>query len=613
MRLDFVPLDKLSVSRTNMRFAKRAPDVSDILPTVRKRGVLQPVLVRPNAAPANDTDACFEIVAGFRRYTAAGIVAEERRAAGEEVEPMPCAILDASDDADAIEASMIENMARLDASEVERWATFTRLVREGRSVEDIGATFGMPDLAVKRVLALGNLLPRIRALYAAEEIDRDTVRHLTLATKRQQQEWLALWDDPESRAPRYGNLKAWLLGGDSIRCSVALFAIEGSGLAIVADLFGDGAVFADARAFWEQQNAAIAAKRQAFIADGWADAVIVPPSDYFQSWEYEKRAKRKGGRVYLDVKPSGEVVIHEGYVSRREAQKVERQGSDATKTTRPEVTSIMNSYIDLHRHAAVRADMVAHPGVALRMMVAHAIQQSPLLRLTPEPQTTRNNEVRQSLAESAGEALFDTRRRAVLALIGASPDDPTVTGGNGDEIALVALFHRLLDLPDPALMDVIAIVMGEALMAGSAAVDAVAARIGTDMADWWEADAVFFELARDKIVLTAMVAEVAGQTVADANAKETGKTMKKIIADHLDGAEGRSKVERWVPKWLAFPPGHYTGRAGVGAVRAHARVTAALAMAADDARRDTEAETEAQLRPATGGDVADETDRKSVV
>ena len=426
---------------------------------------------------------------------------------------MPCAILDESDDADAIEASMIENMARLDADEVTQWVTFTRLVKEGRTVEDISQTFGMPELTIKRVLALGNLLPRIRALYAADEIDRDTVRHLTLATKRQQQEWLALWDDPNSRAPRYGNLKAWLLGGDAIRCATALFEIEGSGLGIVADLFGDGAVFADAAAFWAKQDEAIAAKRQDYLAAGWGEVVIVPPSDHFNEWQHEKRAKRKGGRVYIDVRASGEVTAHEGYVSRREADKTGRQGGTEAKAERPEVTSTLNTYIDLHRHAAVRSDMVAHPGVALRMMVAHAIVQSPLFRLTPDPQSTRNEDVRRSLYESPGEALFDTRRRAVLAVLGASPEDPTVAGGNADEVGLVALFHRLLDLPDPALMDVIAIVMGEVLMAGSAAVDAVARTIGTNMADWWEADPTFFGLVRDKQVLTAMVAEVAGPTM----------------------------------------------------------------------------------------------------
>jgi ParB family chromosome partitioning protein len=40
MTLVFIDQDKLSVSKTNMRYGKKAPDVSDILPTVRKRGVI---------------------------------------------------------------------------------------------------------------------------------------------------------------------------------------------------------------------------------------------------------------------------------------------------------------------------------------------------------------------------------------------------------------------------------------------------------------------------------------------------------------------------------------------------------------------------------------------
>ena len=115
MELQFIELGKLSVSKANMRYAKKAPDVSDILPTVRKRGVIVPVLVRANFA----TDA-YEIVAGARRFHAASIVADERRAEGIEPDPMPCAILSDADDADAIEASLIENTARLDPDEVTR-------------------------------------------------------------------------------------------------------------------------------------------------------------------------------------------------------------------------------------------------------------------------------------------------------------------------------------------------------------------------------------------------------------------------------------------------------------------------------------------------------------
>jgi ParB family chromosome partitioning protein len=46
----------------------------------------------------------------FRRFHAAHAVAEETG----EAEPLPCAIIEAGDDAAALEASLIENVARLD-------------------------------------------------------------------------------------------------------------------------------------------------------------------------------------------------------------------------------------------------------------------------------------------------------------------------------------------------------------------------------------------------------------------------------------------------------------------------------------------------------------------
>ena len=572
MKLEFIPLDKLSVSKANMRYGKKAPDVSDILPTVRSRGIIQTLLVRPNCGPG-----LFEIVAGSRRFHAARIVAEESGVSPAEAEPLPCAILDEGDDAAAIEASMIENMARLDPSEVNQWETFTRLVKEGRKVENIAATFGLPDLAIRRVLALGNLLPAIRALYANEQIDAATVRHLTMASKSQQKAWLALTEDDSAYCPTGHQLKAWLFGGQSIPVRHALFDVEASGLQVVADLFGEDRYFADADTFWEAQNAAVEASRAAYIEDGWADAIIVPPTAHFSTWEHEKAGKRKGGRVYIDVRGNGEVVIHEGYVSRKEAARLAKSGGDETthKPARPEVTSTMQTYIDLHRHAAVRAALTGHPGVALRLMVAHAIGGSHLWNVKPEPQSTRNDDVRTSIDNSKGEADFDERRRAVLAVLGFSAEEPTVTGGNGDDYGVVGIFHRLLDLPDSLVMEVIAIVMGETLASGSAAVETVGMHIGVDMAHYWQADDAFFALIRDREVLTRIVAEVAGEPVAAANASEKTKTMKGIVRDHLEGTNGREKRDNWVPRWMAFPPSGYTPRGGVGTVAAHAKAEAA--------------------------------------
>src|SRR3546814_8821232 len=120
-------------------------------------------------------------------------------------------------------------------------------------------------------------------------------------------------------------------------------------------------------------------------------------------------------------------------------------------------------------------------------------------------------------------------------------------------------------------MDVIVIIIGETLESGSAAVEAIGTEIGVDMARTWQADDAFFVLVRDKEVLTRIVAEVAGEPVAAANAGEKGKTLKRIVRDHLDGTNGREKVSTWVPKWMAFPPSAYTTRGGGGHVAAAGR------------------------------------------
>src|SRR3546814_17987778 len=86
-------------------------------------------------------------------------------------------------------------------------------------------------------------------------------------------------------------------------------------------------------------------------------------------------------------------------------------------------------------------------------MVAHAIGGSHLWRVAPEPQTARNDEVRESVETSKGEAEFDETRRAVLALLGFSPEEPTVTGGTGDDYGIAGPLLRLLALPPVPAMD----------------------------------------------------------------------------------------------------------------------------------------------------------------
>ena len=598
MKLDFIPLDKLSVDPANMRAKGRDPDVSDILPSVRKRGVLVSLLVRPAAE-----DGHYRISAGRRRFTAANIVVRE----GGPARPLPCGILEEDDDADAIEASMLENLARVAPDEVSQWEAFVKLAKAGRNVEEIAADFAFEPQTVKRILALGNLLPRIRNLYRAGEIDPSTVKHLTLATKSQQNAWLALFDDKDAYCPTGHRLKGWLFGGDAIKAAHALFDVEASGLAVIADLFGEEPLIADTGAFWTRQMAEVEARKTAYIADGWSDVIILERGSRFLSWNHSHMGKRKGGRVYIEVHATGEIGFHEGYVSEKEAAARAKgeTGAAPAKVQRPEVTSALNSYIDLHRHAAVRAELAKHGSVALRALAAHVIASADHYRVEVQSQICAKDDVQESVETCAAETLFDARRRAVLAVLGFDGEDLTVTARRAGQRQFAPIFARLLELPDPVVLEIVAVVMGETLMAGSEAVEMIGHYLAVDMTKFWQPDAAFWDLVRDKEVLGKIVAEVAGPDVAAANDKEKAKVLKAIVADHLGGANGRAQVGPWVPKWMTFPPSPYTTRGGVGSVAAGERLLHILACAAQaeaDRCAPSDETGDAETAIATGAD-----------
>jgi ParB family chromosome partitioning protein len=567
--MDFrhIELTNLTLSAANMRGAKKGTDLSNILPSVRSRGVLLPLIVRPVA----EVDDHFEIVAGKRRYLAAQIVAEEQRNSGAgEPEPLPCAVMAAGDDAAALEVSLIENFARLSPSEVENWASFTRLVKEGRTPEEISLTFGLTELQVKRTLALGNLMPRIRSLYDAGDIDAGTVRHLTLASKAQQRQWLALLDDKSAYAPRGSQVKSWLFGGASIPVANALFDVGAYEGEIVTDLFDEQRFFADVTTFFSSQMREVEARAEAYREAGWSEIIVLPVGEPFYSYDHSRSPKRKGGRVYVTVSHRGDVTFHEGYVTMKEARKLERGESIEMPTKRPEITAAIANYADLHRHSAVRSAVAERPSVALRLMVAHAISGSYLFSVKADPQRAHNEAIAESVETCASETAFDEKRRAVLAVLGFDPECPTVIGGNNDGVS--SLFVRLTDLPDAAVLDVLSIVMGEALECGSPVIETLGVHLGVDMAKVWQADDALLDLIRDKEVLTQIVGEIADEAVAQANADQTGKVQRSIIRDCLAGTNGRTKAEDWVPKWMTFPPHAYTTRGGVGTVTQWNRV-----------------------------------------
>ncbi|MGH6754182.1 MAG: ParB/RepB/Spo0J family partition protein, partial [Bradyrhizobium sp.] len=546
MDLQHIALSQLKIATVNVRHARKAPDISDILPSIRARGVLQPLLVRPDGKS-------FEVIAGRRRYFAAHTVAKEQGVEACEV-LLPCAVSAGGDDADAIEASLIENVARAPMDELQEYEAYARLLKQGKNIAAIAATFGVTELYVKQRFALANLHAGIKDAYRSGDIEPEDLRLLTAASKSQQKEWVAALEaarDPNNPdaegAPCGYRLKRWLLGSAQIATRTALFPLADYKADIIADLFGEVSYFADSEAFWTLQNAAIAALRDELAAEGWK-VVLLQKAERFHVWQHVETPKEEGGNAYVEVRESGEVEVHRGFLPEVERapgdgddEGSDGEGSDgeAAPSVRPELTKAGENYLTLQRHAIVRAELLARPDLALRLVTAHMIAGSPLWSVRPEPQRADKETTAQSVTASKAQIAFEAERLAVLQALDIEASFAgSVTRGNGDPYWRALVFARLLAMSEEAVLRVLTLVMAETLNVGSVLVEAAGVLIKPDVAQWWRADEAFLDLVRDRQAVNAMLSEVAGKSIADANITESAKVQKKIVRDCLEG-EGR--------------------------------------------------------------------------
>ncbi len=570
--LKTIPIEQLHISKLNMRHSRKAPDVSDILPSIREKGIRQTLLVRPEGDG-------FGVVAGRRRFHALQVIAAET---GKPV-MVPCAIMEADDDVAAVEASLIENVARLPATEMEQYNAFGKLAQSGRTVDEIAGHFGVTDLKVRRILALANLSGPVRALYAKDEIDPETIRALTLATKDQQADWLALFRSETERAPMGRACKAWITGGATITTDKALFDLSAYVGKVTADLFGETGVFADADTFWKAQSAALAAKVETYIDAGWRDVQVLERGKYFASWEHAKRPRTKGGSVIVEVRHDGTVTFHEGYITQAEARKLEtraRPGDDTeAASTKPEMSGPLAQYIGLHRHGAARATLLGHPGIALRLMIAHAMVGSSLWTIRRHDFLARKEDIQASVDGSRATAEMNAAGEHVHSLFEAH--GLASLRANGDAYHLSEVFAALLGMDDAETMTVLAFVMADTLEAGGAIVEAVAVATETDMAAYWKPEPVFLDLVRDKRAINAMVADIASPSTAKAALTDTGKAQKDLIWNRIIG-EGCEASPDWRPGWMQVPPTRLVGDAGSPPAYAWARIACLFTPDADD-------------------------------
>jgi ParB family transcriptional regulator, chromosome partitioning protein len=130
-----------------------APEaLAELAQSIRDKGVLQPLLVRPRGES-------FEIVAGERRWRAAGLAG---------LTELPVIIRDLSD-REALEIAIVENLQREDLGPLEEARAYQALLDQGLNQEAVAQAVGKGRSTVANALRLLQLPPAaLRALDAGE-------------------------------------------------------------------------------------------------------------------------------------------------------------------------------------------------------------------------------------------------------------------------------------------------------------------------------------------------------------------------------------------------------------------------------------------------------------
>ena len=145
-----LPTGSLRPNARNPRRTFASAELDELVASLRERGIIQPIVVRPLRGVADG----YEIIAGERRWRAA------QRAGLHEV---PVVIIEATD-AEALQLAIIENVQRADLNPLEEAEGYRALMEEfGNSQDEIAKTVGKSRSYVANTLRLLKLSDPVKA------------------------------------------------------------------------------------------------------------------------------------------------------------------------------------------------------------------------------------------------------------------------------------------------------------------------------------------------------------------------------------------------------------------------------------------------------------------
>ncbi len=155
-----LPLLHVRESTTNPRRNFNPTKLAELTESVREKGVVEPIIVRPLSKP--EKLLTHEVVAGARRYRAS-------KAAGRPDIP---AIIRNYTDAEALEVQLVENLNREDVHPLEEADGFATLLKQPNyTTEVLGQKIGHPEKYITQRLALRRLVAALSDDFLRDKIN----------------------------------------------------------------------------------------------------------------------------------------------------------------------------------------------------------------------------------------------------------------------------------------------------------------------------------------------------------------------------------------------------------------------------------------------------------
>jgi ParB family chromosome partitioning protein len=163
-----VPIDRIQANPHQPRRTFDDKDLQDLASSIREKGVIQPLVLRPHPEDASG----YQIVAGERRWRAAQVAG---------VHELP-AVIRELDDAEMLELAIIENIQRADLNAVEEAQGYRQLMdRFGHTQERLAEVLGKSRSHIANLLRLLNLPDAVMDMVRAGKLSAGHARALVTA------------------------------------------------------------------------------------------------------------------------------------------------------------------------------------------------------------------------------------------------------------------------------------------------------------------------------------------------------------------------------------------------------------------------------------------------